>query len=42
MEPTSIEVMKQDYDKYYMMYPADEKTKSQLAGMEEVNHFSAL
>lgn len=42
MEPTSIEVMKQDYDKYYMMYPADEKNKSQLAGMEEVNHFSAL
>lgn len=42
MEPTSIEVMKQDYDKYYMMYPADEKTKRLLAGMEEVNHFSAL
>ena len=42
MEPTSEEVMKQDYDKYYMMYPADEKTKSQLAGMEEVDNFSAL
>ena len=42
MEPTSEEVIKQDYGKYSEMYPADEKTKSQLAGMEEVNHFSAL
>jgi hypothetical protein len=24
------------------MYPADEKTKSQLAGMEEVDDFSEL
>ena len=42
IEPTSNEVMKQDYDKYYEMYPADEKTKSQLAGMEEVDYFTAL
>ena len=42
MEPTSEEIMRQDYGKYSEMYPADEKTKSQLAGMEEVNHFSAL
>ena len=40
MEPTSNELMKQDYDKYYEIYPADEKTKNQLAGMKEVNHFS--
>ena len=39
MEPTSYEVMKQDYDKYYAMYPADEKTKSQLAEMKEVDYF---
>ena len=34
--------MKQDYDKYSKMYPADGKTKSQLAGMKEVRHFSEL
>ena len=39
MEPTSYEVMKQDYDKYYAMYPADDKTKSQLAEMKEVDYF---
>lgn len=42
MEPTSSELMKLDYDKYYEMYPADEKTKGQLAVMEEVDYFSAL
>ena len=42
MEPTSEEVIKQDYGKYSEMYPADEKTKSQLAGMEEVDDFSEL
>lgn len=42
MEPTSNELMRQDYSKYYEMYPADEKTKGQLAGMEQVDHFSAL
>ena len=42
IELSPYEIMKQDYDKYSKMYPADEKTKSQLAGMEEVNHFSAL
>ena len=40
MEPTSYELMKLDYDKYYAMYPADDKTKRLLAGMKEVNHFS--
>ena len=29
-------------NKYYEMYPADEKTKGQLAVMEEVDYFSAL
>ena len=42
MEPTSNELMKLDYDKYYEMYPADEKTKGLLAGMEQVDYFSAL
>ena len=39
MEPTSYELMKQDYDKYYAMYPADDKTKKLLAEMKEVEYF---
>ena len=42
IELSPYEIMKQDYDKYSEMYPADEKTKSQLAGMEEVDDFSEL
>ena len=42
IELSPYEIMKQDYDKYSKMYPADEKTKSQLAGMEEVDDFSEL
>lgn len=40
MEFTPSDLMEQDYDRYSEIYPADEKTKNQLAKMEHVYHFT--